>query len=157
MDKTSLSPAQLVAIAGAVKEAALKTAKAALPENHNETVDFTVRIHGSVQKGIGIAATTSTEPMKLSLETFDVFCAVLNELGVGPKKLATALATAMRSPNIIAADPRLMAVFNEVRSAIEAKLPPITKTVKATAAPVTSQVSAIKVGVTSVNPKQALK
>ncbi|MBS0205688.1 MAG: hypothetical protein JSS49_22530 [Planctomycetes bacterium] len=136
------TPLQLVAIAGVCKDAALKTAKGSLAENSTGTVDFTVRIHGTVQKAPGTPASSAEESPVVDFTAISAVCAALRHLGIGMKRLKSAL-EALPDLNTLQPDQELEAIFQEVAAARAAKLPKVTTTIAAKAGAVTTQVSAI--------------
>jgi hypothetical protein len=139
----TLNPAETVALAGCVKDTALKAAKNSLPEASAENVDFQVRIHGSVQKGVGTASTVSVEPARVSLTSRKFFCAVLRTLGIGPKRLKTAVESTPPDEEL-KDDADMVKVFEYVERDRAAALPAVEKTVPGRAGAVSSQVSASK-------------
>ena len=144
----TFTPVELIAIAGAVKPAALTEAKKTLDEGFSGNVDFTVRITGAVQKGKGTPG-TSTEVTRVPtvwLRDFPQFLRVLRKLGIGPARLATALSNI---ENQVEPDPELEHAF-EVEEAKRAALLPTKKetvSTPGTAGAVQSQVTASRVAV----------
>lgn len=91
--KLELSAVELVALVGSVKPAALKVARAAIAEESNQTVDFKVRINGTVNRLPGKPGVTTTVSIESSpdLLSMDNVCEVLRLLKVTPDRLATVL------------------------------------------------------------------
>lgn len=138
---SELTDAELVALAGTVKDGPLKAAKGRLADGSAHPVDFSVRIVGSVQKGMSTPETTFTRPATVGLRSFGLVCAVLRNLGIGPKRLAAALAAV---PSDATADAELEAVFSTEEERRAATLPPITGTTPGRAGTVQSQVTATR-------------
>lgn len=122
MSNPSLSNAEIVALGTAVKEKQLGTAKAALKEGSSETVDFSVRITGSVQKGQGTPGTAYEVKPIVTLDARFPFYALLRQLGIGAKRLKAALA-ALPPVNQIELDQEFEQLFAEASAAQAAKLP----------------------------------
>ncbi len=123
--------AQLVALGGAVKSKALTDAKGRLPQLHNEAVDFRVRIHGNISKGVGVPASTGTMPASFDLFNRNVVSQLLKQLKVEPKKLRSMLRKIADDRHEIPhlgehpANAELLTIFNEVSHEVAATLPPV--------------------------------
>ncbi len=86
------SAAEKIAIAGAIKPAELEAAKASLKDGFSESVDLTIRLDGTVQKGLGTPAASFLASAIVNLRSLPAMCALLRLLGVGSKRLTDALA-----------------------------------------------------------------
>jgi hypothetical protein len=118
-----LSPIQLYALAAAIKPKAFEAARLLIPENSATTFSFDVRITGSLTRGAGTPSATGSIAPSVNLATPAVFFAVLNELGIGPKRLQEALEAVADSNK---PQPQLCAVFDQVAAAKVKKLPRVT-------------------------------
>lgn len=137
-----LSPAEQVALAGVVKDKALTDAKRCLQEGSATQVDFTVRIQGSVQKGVGTPAAEFEKEPAVSLRAPAVFFSALRSLGIGATRFQRALQG-------VQADAPDDAEFNSVVTAEEQRraqaMPKVTGKTPAKAGAVQSQVTATRV------------
>lgn len=121
------TPLEIVAIAGAFKGTAIKAAKKSLKEDSHQMVNMTVEIVGSIAKSGGIADGEMVPP-KVNLTKLPTTCAVLEYLGIGPKRLREAL---MATGEIESDDEdefegnELATVFEEVSREIASTLPPV--------------------------------
>jgi hypothetical protein len=135
----TLSPIQVVALAGAVKDAEHKANKALLTEGTNEKVDFTVRIVGHVQKTFGLPGGPYECPASVSFSTVPAFCRALRFLGIGPDRLERALESI--DPETVEPDPKLAAVFESVAKSKAAAMPTVKGVSSGTPPKVTSSLS----------------
>lgn len=141
-----LSPVELVALAGAVKTAAEAKAKAGLPDGFSEPVDFTVRVQGIVQKGQGTPAAEFEKPPIVNLRGIGVVCAVFRQLGIGPKRLASALAALPPTDHLASSvDAELEGVFAAAESLRAESLPAVKGTTPAKAGSVQTTVTVTRV------------
>ena len=121
------SAAEMVAIEGAVSGKDLLIAKDALADGETRAVNFTIRITGNIQKGFGTPSATSERPAEVSLCGMTVFCALLRELGIGPKRLKDALYN-LPATSELEVDEQLTNVFDVVARKLADALPPVTVT-----------------------------
>lgn len=110
-----LSPVEIVALSKCVKEKEVTDARAQIPEASAHTVNFTVHVQGNLTRAGGVAAMTarveaSSRPADLT--HFDVCCAVLRQLKIGPKRLETALRSVAAQQ--LQVDEELLKVFQQV-------------------------------------------
>lgn len=121
--------AQLAALGGAIKPKALTEAKGRLPENFASPVDFTVRVRGTVSKGLGEPGSSGTQPATCDLFNRSQVSEVMRLLKITPGQLRTALRKASaknghatdHSRNEINSE--LLSVFAEVAKEVAATLP----------------------------------
>lgn len=139
MSNLNLNDSQRVALAGVCKGKDLDQAKAALPDGFSGNVDFCVRITGSIQKATGCPASVASVAAVVTLQSLDHVTALLRQLGVGAKRLRSALQAVQTDA---APDPELANVFTEVEKERAAKLPAVDKPIAAKAGAVQTQVSA---------------
>jgi len=132
------SPEQIVAIAGAIKESREKAAKAVLKDGSTASVDFVCRVSGTVQKGQGTAAGTSSRPATVALDGLPVFCAILRHLKIGKKRVADALAAI---DPFAKADDEFDTLFAHAAAEHAKDLPPVEAVVPAKAGTVTSNIT----------------
>ena len=138
-----LTAAEIVALATAIKDKQVTEAKKALPDGSAHSVDLTVRIQGSVQKGTSTPAGTVTIQPAVSLRSPSVMFALLRQLGIGAKRLLSALAV-LPATDKLTGD----AEFEQIVADEEAKraqlLPPVTQATAGRNGTVNSQVAATK-------------
>lgn len=142
MAAAKLKPIELVALGCLVKADALKAAKSKIADGSSQKVDFCVRISGSLQKGTSTEDVTVKAAATVDLRGFDVACALLRKLGVGAKRLASALADLKTDG--LAVDDELAAVFLAEETARAAKLPKVDQVTKGKVGTVQSQLTATK-------------
>lgn len=118
---------QLVAIAGAVKEAELAAAKRLLSEGKSHEIDITARFRGVVSKGLGVPASSGSRPATVELYTNHVLFHVFEALGVEPTaaSLGKLLRAAAKKKKPAASTAEYQRVFDEVAQALAAKLPAV--------------------------------
>jgi hypothetical protein len=133
-----LTPEQIVAIAGAIKGTREKAAKDQLKEGSTSVVDFVCRVTGTVQKGQGVAAGTSSKPATVALDGLPVFCAILRQLKIGKKRLADALAAI---DPFAKADDEFDTLFAHAAAEHAKGLPAVEANVPAKAGTVTSNIT----------------
>lgn len=151
MDNPSLTPVEMVALAGAVKDKQLTDAKRSLPDGFAEQVDFSVHITGAIQKGTGSPEATVTRPATVSLMSMVAFCAALRILKITPKRLRVALSQ-LPPVNLLKPDSELAAVFDEAAAEQASALPPVTSTTPATSGRVQSQITAERLNHAQLTP-----
>ena len=139
-----LSAAEKVAIEGAVSGKDLLIAKDALADGETLAVDFTIRISGNIQKGFGTPSAESERPAQVSLCSMTVFCALLRELGIGPKRLKDALHN-LPATSDLQVDEQLTNVFDVVARKLSNALPPVKVTTPGRRGAVKASVSVIRV------------
>jgi len=136
----TFSAAELVAIAGLVKEDKVTAAKRSLADGYSASVDFTIHITGAIQKGLSTKPGTFEHDATVELGAPHVFAA-LRKMGIGKARFAKALAA-------VALDVPFDAEFGEVvnaeQAARAAKLPKVTGTTAGRSGAVQSQVSATR-------------
>ena len=135
----TLSPIQVVALAGAVKDVEKASNKGLLPQGTNEKVDFTVRIVGHVQKTFGLPGGPYECTASVSLSTLPAFCRALRVLGIGPDRLERALESI--DPETIEPDVKLATVFESIEKAKAAAMPTVKGVSSGTPPKVTSSLS----------------
>ena len=91
------NPAQLVAIAGAIKDTQIKKLKADLPRGETVSVDFTARFSGMVQIGNDQPGASGEAPARVDLQTPAVVSELLRRLGVNPVQLRKALRATVKA------------------------------------------------------------
>lgn len=136
------TPEEIVAIAGAIKGTREKAAKDALADRSSATVDFVVRVTGSIQKGVGTLPGTGTRPAEVDLCTAPVFFALLRSLGIGAKRLTAALE---QVDPLVGGDDAFADLFAQAAGAKAKKLPPVEFTTPAKAGAVSSQINLARV------------
>jgi len=144
-----LSAVELVAIAGAVKDAQLTKAKAELADGSAHAVNFRVLFTGSVQKGhrspAVAAIVVERDPDPVFLGTPRHFCELLKVLGIGPKRLREALGAI---PSEVTADhSETIAIFEAEGARRAALLPKVLVSSGGSsgrAGAVQSQITAVK-------------
>ena len=112
-----LSPVEILALSKCVKDKEVTEARAKIPEGSAHNFGFTVHLSGSLQRAGGVPAgmaLVAETSLPAQLRSLDVFCAVLRELKIGPKRLETALGAVATRP---AADAELLEVFARVEAA----------------------------------------
>ena len=135
-----LTPWQIAALSGAIKETSEKAAKAAIPDSGFNQVDFTVRIVGSVQKGISCPSSSVNERQSVSFYSEAAVHHLLRALGIGQLRLAAAL-DVIGNPMQLVADAELGKVFNDTATRISAGLPLVPVSISGRAGSVTATVS----------------
>ena len=133
-----LTPEQIVAVAGAIKGTQEKAAKDSLKPGSTASVDFICRIAGTVQKGLGAAAGTSSRPATVDLNSVPVFCAVLRHFKIGAGRLEKAL---LAIDPFAKADEEFDAVFAHVAAEHAKHLPPVESVVPAKVGTETSHIT----------------
>lgn len=116
-------PIEVVALACAFKEKAIKEAKQGLPEDSIHAVNLTVEIVGSIAKSGGIDDGEMVSP-KVDLTKLPTTCEVLRKLGIGPKRLKEALLETGEVEEGHEAD-ELATVFEETAREIASSLPQV--------------------------------
>ncbi len=117
-----LKPEEIIALGSVFKGKAIGEAKGKLPEGAVCPVNFKVHVQGRVTKGHGTPEVTTTRDATVTLESFNVFCFLLRELGVGAERLKRALA-AVPNPTKLDADGEFFDLFSDAAVALGKKLP----------------------------------
>ena len=138
------TPAELVAMSNAIKDKQLSEAKQTLADNSATPVDFKVHFKGTVMKGTSTEDTLATRAPQVCLTDFTVVCAVFRQLGIGVKRLRTAL-IAVGHPSNLQVDANLSNVFDEVAAELAKSLPMESIRVAGKRGSVTAQVTPVKV------------
>jgi hypothetical protein len=121
-----LTDAEIVALAYAIPAKRLTEAKDKVGSGSCTNVDFQVRISGPLSKGVDQLDGTSTAPQNVSFANLPVFCYLLKQLHVGPKRLRDLL---LKTSHICEPIPELEAVFNQVAKEASEALPMVERTV----------------------------
>ncbi len=111
-----LSAIEIVALSKCIKDKEVTEARAKIPEASAHPVNFTVHVLGNLTRAGGVAAQTVEVAESVSpgnLRSFEHCCAVLRALGIGAKRLETALRATELRP---VADEEFAAVFARIES-----------------------------------------
>lgn len=129
----TLTHAETIAIACALKDPAVKAAKHLLPDESSESIDITVHIHGTVAKGLTTAGGTRTEPAIVEFGSQRMLLDVMRRCGIGPKRLRETLVQivvdAKRlghdaiTSGLVQENPRLDDVITDATKFAQSKLP----------------------------------
>ncbi|WP_373649025.1 hypothetical protein [Schlesneria sp. DSM 10557] len=116
------TPLEIIAIAGAFKDKAIKDAKAQMEPGAHESVSLTCEISGTIAKAAAIAG--EMVPPAVKLTTLPTFIGVLHELGIGVDRLERALMAVgvVEDSDDLKAD-ELYQVFAKCERAIASSLP----------------------------------
>lgn len=136
--------AEVAAIAGAIKDTAVDTAKRELPDGGLFPVDLTVRIQGSVQKGHGNPGGTFDAPADVNLMTVAAFASILRFCQIGKKRLSEAL-NAIQNPSDLPVDAEFSELFAYATERLRNSLPRQPKTTTGKRGSVTASVSVTRV------------
>jgi hypothetical protein len=117
-----LKPEEIIAIGNVFKDKAIGEAKAKLPEGAVCPVNFKVHVQGTVTKGHGTPEVTTTIEPKVALESFNVFCFLLKELGIGAERLKRAL-DQVPNPAKLETDSEFFDLFSDAAASLRKKLP----------------------------------
>lgn len=89
-----LTDIEVVAISKVIGEARVKKARAAVPNDSTTPIDVTLRITGSVSRGVAVEATTKSVTDTLTLDYSLVHAMALKKLGIAPDQYSEALKAA---------------------------------------------------------------
>jgi hypothetical protein len=119
----TLSPHQIAALSGSVKDAQYNEARNSIAEGSTTSVDFTVRVFGSVLRETGTPGGNYERNAQVTLATVPVCCAILRSLGIGPARLRKALESL--EPSAITIDAEFSKIFDEVAAKKASLLPKV--------------------------------
>lgn len=150
-----LTAVERVAVNSAVSGKVLNIARGELVEGESHTLDFAVRIFGTISRGHGTPGGSSEVPADVNLKGHAVALELLQRLGIGPKRLRTALEEMVGDAvdagvqsigeHTAEQQPKLAAVFGEVAAAAAEQLPKATRTTNGRAGSITSSLDVEKV------------
>ncbi|MEM8783087.1 MAG: hypothetical protein AAGE65_09560 [Planctomycetota bacterium] len=142
---SALTAAMKCALAGAIKPKALRLAKDELADGSSESIDFTLRVRGTVKKGAGTPETTEPVPDTVDLFHPAIVAEMFKRCGIGRKRITRLLGEIAADPQLesLAAKPHAQDfsfVLREANAAATEARPPRTRIVDARAGAVTSSV-----------------
>ena len=144
--------AELVALSMAVKSRELSAAKAVIADGSSTPVRVIAELVGVLARGQGKPATEGTQAAAANLCTYPVLLAVLAQLGIGPARLAAALAHVTEHVGTTAEldqlgrdtkAQRLDQVLAEASFELSGKLPPVKFSRDASAGRLTFDVASL--------------
>lgn len=144
----TLSPLQRVALASAVTGKVLSQARETIAEGSQQSVDVTVRVFGTVDRGVGTPSGSAECPASVHLTGPAMTLALLRELGIGPKRLAAALESLTAAAladghesigdHCVEAPVQLAATYEAAKAAAVEQLPKATRTTSGRAGSITT-------------------